>query len=189
LLALLFLLAPTSEVLAHGGPPLRIGVTADAGLSAVGRLALVHLREGVGFAVAWQVHPDDKALRAALAAGKLDIAIALPEPGDLPRGAPGMECAAADFDRVRAALRARWGAEVFPLGFALGEAPCRRPALIVARGVLEDLRFGILGKEAARLAAGVTAADVAGVRAAEARGGERAAVAAARAALAAKAWR
>jgi hypothetical protein len=189
LLSLAFSPAFPPEAFAHGGPPLRIGVTADAELSAIGRLALVHLREGVGFAVVWQEYPDESALRAAIAAKKLDIAVALPEPGDLPPGVPGGECAAADLERVRAALRSRWGAEVFPLGFALGASPCLRPALVVARGVLEDLRFGILGREAARLAAGVTPGDLAAVREAEARGGERAAVAAARAAIAAKANR
>jgi hypothetical protein len=189
ILAFLSLVASHPNASAHGGPPLRVGVTGDPQLAAVGRVALVHLREGVGFAVVWQEYADEVSLRAALAAGKVDVAVAMPDPGDAPPGAPGGECTAAQLDRVRAALRARWGAEVYPLGFALGAAPCVRPALVVARGVLEDLRFGILGKEAARLAAGVTAADVAGVRAAEERGGERAAVAAARAALAAKAWR
>ena len=55
--------------------------------------------------------------------------------------------------------------------------------------MLEDLRFGILGKEAGRMAAFITREDVAAVRAAAERGGERAATAAARAALAAKAKR
>lgn len=188
-LVFLVLLVWHAGAFAHGGPPLRIGVTRDPSLSALGRLALVHLREGVGFAVTWQVHPDESALRAAFAAGKVDIAVALPDPGDLPPGPPGQECAAEALDRVRIALRARWGAEAYAVGFAAGSVPCLRPALVVARGVLEDLRFGILGKETARLAASVTAGDVAAVSNAEVQGGERAAVAAARAVLAAKAKR
>ena len=60
---------------------------------------------------------------------------------------------------------------------------------IVSRAVLDDLRFGILGKEAVRMASFITREDVAAVLAAAERGGERGATAAARAALAAKAKR
>jgi hypothetical protein len=130
--------------------------------------------------VVWRAYADEKSLSAAFAAGTVDIAVVLPEPGDLPQGSAGAACSAEDLDRVRAALRSRWRAEVFPLGPTSGAIPCRRPVLVVARGVLEDLRFGILGREAARLAAGVTLQDIAAVREAETRGGERAAVAAAR---------
>ena len=175
---------------AHGGPPLRLGVTADPTVSAVARLVLVHLREGVGFAVDWREFPDVTALRAAFAAGRIDIAVGLTETEQLPP-APlaGAPCPDESLVLVGAGLRKSWGGEVFLLRFPFGPAPCARPALIVARAVLEDLRFGILGKEAGRLAAFITRDDVAAVRAAAERGGERSATAAARAALAAKATR
>ena len=177
--------------LAHGGPPLRLGVTPDPTVSAVARLVLVHLREGVGFAVDWREFPDEGALRAAFAGGKIDIAVGLTESGDLPSPSPlpgGLPARDTRLCSVKACAR-RWGGEVFLLGFPVGPAACARPALIVARAVLEDLRFGILGKEAARMAAFITREDVAAVRAAAERGGERTATAAARTALAAKAKR
>jgi hypothetical protein len=183
LLAAVLPLAAPSGAPAHGGPPLRVGVTRDAGLAAIGRLALVHLREGVGFAVVWQEYADASALRAAVAAGKVDIAVAAPDAADAP---PGGDCGPERLEAVRAALRSGWGAEAFLLPLVPGPAACRPPALIVARGVLADLRFGILGKECGRLAAFTTAADVDAVRAAAVSGGERAAVAAARAVLAGK---
>jgi hypothetical protein len=75
------------------------------------------------------------------------------------------------------------------MGFPRDGASCARNALIVSRVVLEDLRFGILGREAARFSSIVTREDVVAVQAASGRGGERAAAAAARAAMAAKAGR
>ena len=77
----------------------------------------------------------------------------------------------------------------FPCAFPSAPIPACAPASLVSRAVLEDLRFGILGKEADRIAALLTRDDVAAVQAAAARGGERAATAAARAVLAAKAGR
>jgi len=187
---LLLMAAGPGRCLAHGGPPLRLGVTHDPVVSAVARLALVHLREGVGFAVDWREFPDEAALRAAFADGGIDIAVGLTETAQLPPAPPaGADCPRESLALLREALRRFWGAEVFLLGFPSGPAACARPALIVSRAVLEDLRFGILGKEAGRLAASITREDVAAVRAATGRGGERTATAAARAALAAKATR
>ena len=174
--------------LAHGGPPLRLGVTPDPALTAVGRLVLVHLREGIGFAVDWREFPDEAALRSAFAGGKLDIAVGLtqpPGPG-LPVSASA-PCPRETLSSLSEGLRRSWGGEVFLLGYPVGQAACAHPALIVSRTVLEDLRFGILGKEAGRVAGLITAEDALAVRTANERGGERAAVAAARAALAAKA--
>ena len=187
-LALLALCA--DSCFAHGGPPLRLGVTADPVVTAVARLVLVHLREGVGFAVDWREFPDETALRAAFTGGRIDIAVGLTEVEQADPAPP----VAADCPRERLAvlgegLRRRWGAEAFLLGLPPGPTACARPALIIARAVLEDLRFGILGKEAGRLAALITREDVAAVLAAAARGGERAATAAARTALANKAKR
>jgi hypothetical protein len=175
---------------AHGGPPLRLGVTADPVVSAVARLVLVHLREGVGFAVDWREFPDAATLRAAFAAGKIDITVDLTEAGSLPSPslAPA-DCPPESLEVLGAGLRRRWGGEAFLLGFPVGPAACARPALIVSRAVLEDLRFGILGKEAGRLAGFITREDLAAVRAAAGSGGERGATAAARAVLAAKAKR
>jgi hypothetical protein len=173
---------------AHGGPPLRLGVTRDPTVSAVARLVLVHLREGVGFAVDWREFPDETALRDAFAAGRVDIAIGLTEGGSIdPARAALADCPRETLAVVGEDLRRRWGGEAFILGFPVGPAVCARPVLIVARAVLEDLRFGILGKESGRMAAFITPDDAAVVRAAAARGGERAATAAARAVLAAKA--
>ncbi len=177
--------------LAHGGPPLRLGVTADpavSAVSAVARLVLVHLREGVGFAVDWREFPDEGALQAAFAAGKIDIAVVMAAAGQ-PRTPELDECSRETLTKLGEILGRRWGGEAFLLGFPVGTPPCDRPALIVARAVLEDLRFGILGKEAGRLAAFITREDVAVVRAAAGSGGERAATAAARTALAGKAKR
>jgi len=175
---------------AHGGPPLRLGVTPDMTVSAVGRLVLVHLREGVGFAVDWREFPDETALRAAFAAGRIDIAIGATAAEQLPSLTPaGADCSRETLAVLGDGLRRRWGGEAFLLGFPVGLAACVRPALIVSRTVLEDLRFGILAKESARIAAFITRDDVAAVRAAAGSGGERAATAAARAALAAKAKR
>jgi len=175
---------------AHGGPPLRLGVTADPVVSAVARLVLVHLREGVGFAVDWREFPDEAALRAAFAGGKIDIAVGLTEVEPAAPALPVVaDCPRETLAVLGEGLRRRWGAEAFLLGLSPGPNACARPALIVARAVLEDLRFGILGKEAGRMAAFITRADVAAVRTAAERGGERAATAAARTALAAKAKR
>jgi len=175
---------------AHGGPPLRLGVTADPVVSAVARLVLVHLREGVGFAVDWREFPDEAALRAAFAGGKIDIAIGMTEVDNLPAPLPvPADCPRETLAALGDGLRRRWGGEAFLLGFPVGPGACARPALIVARAVLEDLRFGILGKEAGRMAAFITPEDVAAVRTAAGSGGERTATAAARAALAAKAKR
>jgi len=187
---MVFLAASAGECRAHGGPPLRLGVTAAPVVSAVARLVLVHLREGVGFAVDWREFPDESALRAAFVSGKIDIAIGLTQVGPVDPASP----AAADCPRETLAvlgedLRRRWGAEAFLLGLPPGPTACVRPALIVARGVLEDLRFGILGTEAGRMAAFITREDVTAVLTAAERGGERASTAAARAALAAKAKR
>ena len=176
--------------LAHGGPPLRLGVTVDPAVSAVARLVLVHLREGVGFAVDWREFPDEAALRAAFVAGRIDIAVGVTDPGSLAASVPPAgDCPGVSMAALSDDLRKRWGGEVFLLGFPGGPAACMRPALIVARAVLEDVRFGILGKEAARMAGFITRDDVTSVRAAAERGGERTATAAAREALAAKAKR
>ena len=185
----LFLAASVSIGLAHGGPPLRVGVTQDPLVTSVARLVLVHLREGVGFAVDWREYPDAPALRAAFAAGGIDIAVGLTDPGQLPSAPASADCPPESLAPLVEALRRRWGGEVFLLGFPAGSAACARPALIVSHTVLEDLRFGILGKESTRMASFITREDVAAVRAAAGGGGERAATAAARAALAAKTQR
>jgi len=188
--AALYIFAAASPVFAHGGPPLRLGVTADPVVSAVARLVLVHLREGVGFAVDWREFPDETALRAAFAGGNIDIAIGVTEAEFLPSPSPAQsDCPRETLTGLGESLRRRWGGEAFLLGVPVGPAACVRPALIVSRAVLDDLRFGILGKEAGRMAAFITRDDVAAVRAAAGSGGERTATAAARAALAAKAKR
>jgi hypothetical protein len=186
-----FLAVGSGSAFAHGGPPLRLGVTPDSALSAVARLVLVHLREGVGFAVDWREFPDEAALRTAFSAGKIDVAIGVTDAAALPSGAPAAAgCPPETLALVGEALRRSWGGgEPFLLGFPAQEAACARPALIVARAVLEDLRFGILRKESARMAAFINRDDVTAVRSAAERGGERSALAAARAALAAKAKR
>lgn len=181
------LAAGAGVCLAHGGPPLRLGVTAEAAVLATGRLALVHLREGVGFAVEWREFEDQAALRAAFAAGRLDIAVVLTRAD--PAAAAAADCPRATLERLGEELSRSWQAAVFLLQGPSGPEGCGRPALIVSRGVLDDPRFGILGKEAARLAAATTRQDLAAVSGAQERGGERAATAAARAALAAKAGR
>ena len=187
---LAFLALSPGHSLAHGGPPLRLGVTADPAVSAVARLVLVHLREGVGFAVDWREFPDEAALQAAFAGGKIDIAVGLTQPQRLSAPPPAAAvCARESLVVLAEDLHRRWGGQVFMLDFPAAAAACERPALIVARAVLEDLRFGILGKEAARLAGFLTRDDVAAVRAASGRGDERAVIAAARAGLAAKAKR
>jgi hypothetical protein len=186
----LFLAASVVIGSAHGGPPLRLGLTADPAVSAVARLVLVHLREGVGFAVDWREFHDAAGLRAAFAGGGIDIAVGLTDADQLPLApTAAADCPLETLALLREGLRRLWGAEAFLLGFPTGPAACARPALIVSRAVLEDLRFGILGKESARMASFITREDVAAVRAAAERGGERAAAAAARAALAAKAKR
>jgi hypothetical protein len=185
----LLLAASAGVGLAHGGPPLRVGVTKDPVVSSVARLVLVHLREGVGFAVDWREFPDEVALRAAFSGGRIDIAVGLTNPGRLPSDPASADCPSELLAPLAEDLRKRWGGEVFLLGFPAGSAACARPALIVSRSVLEDLRFGILGKESARMASFITREDVAAVGAAAEGGGERAATAAARSALAAKAKR
>jgi hypothetical protein len=182
---LLALAASPGAGLAHGGPPLRLGVTGEPSVSAVARLALVHLREGVGFAVDWREFPDEAALRAAFAAGRIDIAVVLAEAGRL-RPSTAADCAPDTLALLREDLGRTWQAEAFLLGFPAGPEGCSRPALIVSRAVLGDLRFGILGKESGRLASFITREDLTAVGAAAGRGGERAATAAAREALAAK---
>ena len=184
--AAILILASASPVFAHGGPPLRVGVTKDPVVSSVARIVLVHLREGVGFAVDWREFPDEAALRAAFAGGGIDIAVGVTDPGQIPPAPVSADCPREHLAPLAEALRTRWGGEVFLLGFPAGPAACARPALIVSRSVLEDLRFGILGKESARMSSFITREDVAAVRAEAGRGGERAASAAARAALAAK---
>jgi hypothetical protein len=145
---------------------------------------LSQLREGVGFGVDWREFRDEASLRAAFAAGRIDIAVGATAPG-APPGSPG-DCSPEALTGLRDGLSRQWGGEVFVLGFSAGAPPCQRPALIVSRAVLEDLRFGILGREAARFAAAVTLEDVTAVQAAAGRGGERAAAAAAREAMAAR---
>ena len=187
----LLLIAVSAErCLAHGGPPLRLGVTADPVVSAVARLVLVHLREGVGFAVDWREFPDETALRAAFAGGRIDIAIAVTgtEDPSSPTPVPA-DCPSEKLAVLGESLRRRWGGEAFLLGHSVGPSACVRPALIVSRAVLDDLRFGILRKEAGRMAAFITREDVTAVRSAAGSGGERTATAAARAALTAKAKR
>jgi hypothetical protein len=186
---LLFLAARAGIGLAHGGPPLRLGMTKDPVVSSVARLVLVHLREGVGFAVDWREFPDEAGLLAAFAGGGIDIAVGLTDPGQLPSAPASADCPGERLASLAEALRMRWGGEVFLLGFPAGPPACARPALIVSHAVLEDLRFGILGKESARMASLIAWEDVAAVRGAAERGGERAATAAARSALAAKAKR
>jgi hypothetical protein len=150
---------PAAE--AHGGPPLRIGVTADPDQDALGRILLAHLRDGVGYAAGWVAFPDRAAQDAAWAGGKLDIRVGCVDADP----APG----------------------AFPLAFATGApAPCARLGAAVARGVLEDLRFTILGEEIRKLFTALVPADLAAVRAARERGGERAAAAAARDVVAGK---
>jgi hypothetical protein len=187
---MVLLVASPGPVFAHGGPPLRLGVTAAPAVAAVARLVLIHLREGVGFAVDWREFAGEAELRAAFAAGRIDIAVGMTEaePHPSPASAPA-DCPRETLTGLGDALRRSWGGEPFLLGFPVGTAACVRPALIVARAVLADLRFGILGKEAGRMAAFITRDDVAAVRAAAERGGERTATAAARSALAAKAKR
>ncbi|MHB8834616.1 MAG: hypothetical protein ACYC9Y_02775 [Candidatus Methylomirabilia bacterium] len=183
----LFLALSFGVCQAHGGPPLRVGVSPDPTVTAVARLVLVHLREGVGFAVDWREFPDEQALQAAFARGAIDIAVGVTDGGTLPASPdPGADCPREKLTLLGDGLRRRWGGETFLLGLPVGPAACALPALIVSRTVLEDLRFGILGKEAVRMAAFITRDDVAAVRAAAGSGGERAATAAARAALAAK---
>lgn len=183
----LFLALSFGVCQAHGGPPLRLGVSPDPTVAAVARLVLVHLREGVGFAVDWREFPDEQALRAAFARGAIDIAIGMTDGGSLAGGpGPGADCPREQLTLLGDGLRRRWGGETFLLGFPVGPTACALPALIVSRTVLADLRFGILGKEAARMAAFITREDAAAVRAEALRGGERTATAAARAALAAK---
>jgi hypothetical protein len=184
--SLLLLAAGAVSGFAHGGPPLRVGVTKDPVGASVARLVLLHLREGVGFAVDWREFPDETGLRAAFAGGGIDIAVGLTDPGQLPPALASAQCPRELLAPLSEALRMRWGGEVYVLGFPAGATDCARPALIVSRSVLEDLRFGILGKESARMASFITRGDVDAVRAAAERGGERAATAAARAALAAK---
>jgi len=186
LVCVLFLAVAADSGLAHGGPPLRLGVTRDAAVSAVARLVLAHLREGVGFAVDWREFPDEAGLKAAFVAGRIDIAVIVATPGQVPTSTTSADCPREALAQLVEDLRRIWAGEAFLLGFPSGPETCRRPVLILARAVLEDLRFGILGKEAGRIAAFLTREDVAAVRAAAAGGGERAATAAARAALAAK---
>lgn len=185
----MFLLASAGVGLAHGGPPLRLGVTKDPVVSSVARLVLVHLREGVGFAVDWREFPDVAALHAAFVGGKIDIAVVLTDPARLPPASAAADCAPDTLASSVEALERRWGGSTFLLGFSAGSAGCVRPALVLTRAVLEDPRFGILGKEAARLTSLITQRDLDAVRAAVGRGGEREAIAAARAALSAKARR
>ena len=186
----LLLAAGAGRGFAHGGPPLRLGVTADPVVASVARLVLVHLREGVGFAVDWREFSDEAALRAAFGGGKIDIAVGLAVAAPAAPAAAGTaDCPGGTLAGLGAELGRTWGGEAFLLGFPATPAACSRPALIVARAVLQDLRFGILGKESGRIAALITREDLAAVRQAAERGGERAATAAARAALAAKAKR
>ena len=150
-------------------------------------MVLVHLREGVGFAVDWREFPDESALRAAFAGGRIDIAVGLTEDEDPASASPvAAECPRDRLAALGEGLRRRWGGEAFLLELPPGPTGCARPALIVSRTVLEDLRFGILRKESARMASLITREDVVAVRDAAGSGGERAATAAARAALAAK---
>lgn len=189
LVSLLFLAAGVGSSFAHGGPPLRLGVTVDPAVSAVARLVLARLREGVGFAVDWREFPDEEGLKTAFAGGRIDIAVGLAEAGRFPSVPAPADCPRENLQLLAEGLRRSWGGEAFLLGFPIGPEACRRPALIIARVVLDDLRFGILGKEAGRMAALITRQDVDIVRTAAERGGERAAMAAARSALAAKAGR
>jgi len=185
----LFLAVSADSGFAHGGPPLRLGVTVDPAVSAVARLVLAHLREGVGFAVDWREFPDEAGLQAAFAGGRIDIAVGLTDAGQFPTVPASADCPRENLALLVEALRRTWGGEAFLLGFPSGAAACRRPALIIARAVLDDLRFGILGKEAGRMAAIIARQDVELVQKAFERGGDRAAMAAARSALAAKAGR
>ena len=178
-----FLAASVVGSLAHGGPPLRVGVTRDPVVSSVARLVLVHLREGVGFAVDWREFPDEAALQAAFAGGRIDIAVGLTDPGKTLTAPASADCPSERLAPLAEDLRRRWSGEVFLLGFPAGAGACARPALIVSRAVLEDLRFGILRKESARMASFITWEDVAAVQAAAERGGEREAAAAARFAI------
>jgi hypothetical protein len=175
-----------TQVSSHGGPPLRIGVTREPATTALGRLLLAHLREGVGFGVDWRAFADEHALRAAFAAGRIDIAVGVTASEGT---TAARECPPETLARLLDGLRRLWGGEGFLMGFPRDGASCARNALIVSRVVLEDLRFGILGREAARFSSIVTREDVVAVQAASGRGGERAAAAAARAAMAAKAVR
>jgi hypothetical protein len=161
-LAAVGLLAAAPPARAHGGPPLRIGVAADPDQDALARLLLTHLRDGVGYAVAWVSFPDAAARAAGFAAGKADIGVGCVDAE--PAGLPGR----------------------FALPFPTGAPPCARLGAAVAPGVLEDLRFTILGEEIRRLFAALAPADLAAVRAAKARGGEREAAAAARAIVSGK---
>ena len=189
LVTALFLAVTGGNGFAHGGPPLRLGVTADPAVSAVARLVLAHLREGVGFAVDWREFPDEAGLKAAFSGGRIDIAVGLTAAGQFPPALASAACPSENLAPLVEGLRRTWGGEAFLFGFPSGAEACRRPALIISRAVLDDLRFGILGKEAGRMAAFITRQDMDIVRTAAERGGERAAMTAARSALAAKAGR
>lgn len=200
LLALAALAAAASgawvpEASSHGGPPLRIGVTESPPMQAAARLVLSHLRDGVGFAAEWRRYPDYGELRAALAGGKVDIAVGLVLGARAAGAGPTGPCGppAGWLPAAREELRQRLGAEFFPFAGGLagpdgqaGEADCLHVGVAVARGVLEDLRFTILGREVERVLGVLAAEDVEAVRAAQARGGDREAAAAARAVLAGK---
>jgi hypothetical protein len=163
LLAALALLAGTaSPARAHGGPPLRVGVTGAPDERALGRIVLTHLRDGVGYAVAWIGFADAAGLRGAFAAAEADVVV-------VPRAAP-----------------AAGEGEFFALPFPAGAAREERAGVVVSRRLLADLRFTILGREIGALLGSLTPGDLAAVREAEERGGERAAASAARAVVAGK---
>lgn len=160
LVALLVVAPPAART--HGGPPLRIGVTATPDQDALGRLLLAHLRDGVGYAVSWELFAGEKELAAAFAAGKIDVA-------------PG--CCAADAPAAPA---------VFPLTFTQGAPSCARLCVAANPRALAELRFTILGDEIRKVVGVLAPADIDAVRSARAGGGDRAAAAAARAVVAGK---
>lgn len=155
-LVAVWLLAPRPGA-AHGGPPLRIGVPlAQADAVALGRLALTHLRDGVGYAVDWRPFPDAAARDAAFAAGRLDIAVGSPAPA------------------------ARAGERLVTLPLPAGTATGDRAGAVVSAKVLDDVRFTILPAELEKLFGSLVPEDLAAVTAAERAGGDRAAAGAAR---------
>ena len=143
-----------SQAEAHAGPPLKIGTTENPDAKALARIVLAYLRERVGLGFAWEIFPNEAALDAAYAEGKVHIAV-------------GRLAGSASSELVLSGL---------PGGVPNGE----RLGVAIAPWVLADEHYGLVAPALRALLAVIAAEDLATIREAEEREGGRGAAAAAR---------
>jgi hypothetical protein len=147
------ILACAAQSFAHGGYPTRLGVRQDPDLVLLARLVLVYLVDGEGMNVHLTVFEDGSDPGREYASGEIDLFLDMPSAEGV-----GGDCrAVGEKGWLDASYPGSW-AGLF--GFHIGEAPCRRPALIAHSKVAVDLRFTLLQETLEGLLGAITLADL-----------------------------